>query len=290
MKPRIATFISIMLIFQLNSCKQKEDVSETNILYIHHSTGGVIWLGKDASIITRGARKISYKLARIIGQRARLPMLFREHNKNAGTNYKIKDMIFPKESPYGWANYPFDYYNIWVKNAGDEPYMEEPTLEMLTQHNDVIVFKHCFPVSNIKPDLVSSDITSDYKSIANYKLQYEALRNKLHEFPDTKFVVFTGAAQVKANITEDQAIRAKEFFTWVIDEWDIPGDNIFLWDFYDLETDGGLYLLDEYAESATNSHPNGQFAGKAVQLLFCRIIDVVENNGTRTKLTGENIQ
>jgi hypothetical protein len=198
-------------------------------------------------------------------------------------------MAFPKASPYGWVNYPYDYYNIWVKNAGNEPFMEEPTLEMLTKKYQVIIFKHCFPVSNIQPNLDSADINSDYKSLANYKLQYLALRDKLHEFPNTKFILFTGAVQVKAQIKEDEALRAHEFSKWVVEEWDLADDNIYLWDFYKLETEGGLYLKDNYAYSSNNSHPNGEFASKAVQLLFNRIVDVIDNNGLGTNLTGEKI-
>ena len=88
----------------------------------------------------------------------------------------IEEMAFPKASPYGWHNYPYDYYNIWVKNAGNEPFMEEPTLEILTKQYQVVIFKHCFPVSNIQPDQDSADINSDFKSLSNYKLQYLALK------------------------------------------------------------------------------------------------------------------
>ena len=197
-------------------------------------------------------------------------------------------MEFPKEAPYGWNNFPYDYYNIWVKNAGDKPFMEEPTLEMLTKEFQIVIFKHCFPVSNIQEDLDSADINSDVKTISNYKLQYIALRDKLHEFPDTKFILFTGAAQVKSNISEDEAKRAREFFRWVTDEWDLPDDNIYLWDLYKLETEGDLYLKEKYSLNPNNSHPNKDFAGKVVILLFNRILDVIENNGTRTHLTGEN--
>lgn len=196
-------------------------------------------------------------------------------------------MAFPKIKPYGWNNNPFDYYNIWVNNAGEKPYMEEPTLEMLTKQYQVIIFKHCFPVSNIKPDQESSDKDSQLKTISNYKLQYLALRDKLHEFPNTKFILFTGAAQIKSTITEDEAERTREFFSWVINEWDLPGDNIYLWDLYNLQTEGGLFFKDEYAASVNDSHPNGVFAGKVVMLLFNRIIDVIEYKGSGTQLTGE---
>ncbi|HNR42794.1 MAG TPA: hypothetical protein PKL65_11230 [Bacteroidales bacterium] len=284
--PTAFLLISVALLF---SCKEKEKTSDMNIIYIHHSTGGVIWQGKKASLFTRAVRKVSTRLADNLGGQAMLPALFRKYNKENNRNYHITETAFPKAAPYGWENYPYDYYNIWVKNAGNEPYLEEPTLELLTKQYQVVVFKHCYPVSNIQPDKDSADINSDYKSLGNYKLQYNALRDKLHEFPDTRFILWTGAALAKDAVGKDEAGRAREFFTWVKEEWDLPGDNIHIWDFYELETEGGLYLRDEYATSSSDSHPNPEFASKAVGLIFNRIIDVIENNGMKTNLKGEKI-
>jgi hypothetical protein len=125
--------------------------------------------------------------------------------------------------------------------------------------------------------------------LQNYKLQYQAIKEKLHEFAGTKFIVFTGAVQVKALLTEEEANRAREFYTWVTQEWDQPDDNIFIWDLYELQTEGGLYFKDEYAVSSDDSHPNKTFAGRAANLLFNRLIDVIENNGLTTSLTGEKL-
>jgi hypothetical protein len=277
------------MVIPLSSCRQKEDTSDMNIIFLHHSTGGVIWKGDQASLIVRAAQKLSPRLAEFLGKKARLPLLFEQYHKASNKRYLIKEVAFPKVSPYGWHNYPYDYYNIWVKNAGDRPFMEEPTLEMLTRQYQVIISKHCFPVSNIQADSGAPDINSDHKSLANYKLQYLALRDKLHQFPQTKFIVLTGAAQVPSQVSEDEAKRAKEFFGWVTETWDLPGDNIFLWDLFQLQTEGGIYFKASYARAASDSHPNGEFAGKVVQLLFNRIVDVIENDGTRTKLTGERI-
>ncbi len=165
--------------------------------------------------------------------------------------------------------------------------MEEPSLEILVKDYQVIIFKHCFPVSNIQADQDSADINSNIKTISNYKLQYLSLREKLQEFSTTKFILFTGAAQVSSNTTEDKAKRAREFFGWVKDEWDQPGDNVYLWDLYSLQTEGGLYFKEEYSISKNDSHPNKDFAVKSAKLLFKRIIDVIENNGNGTQLTGE---
>jgi len=62
-----------------------------------------------------------------------------------------------------------------------------------------------------------------------------------------------------------------------------------LWDLYSLQTEGDIYLKDEYAMSSLDSHPNRTFASKAVQLLFNRIIDVIENDGEKSTLTGTKI-
>lgn len=281
------TVISLATV--ITSCRPTKKDADMNIIFLHHSTGTVIWRGEQPSIMVRAANKISGRLANALGHKARLLQLFEEYNNKQNKAYRIQEANFPKSSPYGWHNYPYDYYNIWVKHAGPTPFQEEPTLEMLTQQYQVIIFKHCFPVSNIQPDSSSPDVSSDYKSLANYKLQYLALRDKLHEFPDTKFILFTGAAQVQSETSEAEAKRAREFFQWVVNAWDVPGDNIFLWDLYQLQTEGGIYLKESHARATNDSHPNGAFAARAAQLLFNRIVDVIEHNGAGTKLTGERI-
>jgi hypothetical protein len=198
-----------------------------------------------------------------------------------------KEQNFPKRSEYGWNNYPYDYWNIWVNHGGNESYMNEPTLEMITKLYDVVVFKHCYPVSHMDVDRGEADVSSDVKSAENYKLQYEALKEKMHQFPDTKFILWTGAALVKENTYEDEAKRASGFFDWVRDEWDEKGDNIYLWDFQTLETEGGLYLKEENARSSSNSHPGDDFSNRVAPFLSNRIIDVIEGRGGEGSLTGE---
>jgi len=234
---------------------------DARIILLHHSTGGRIWSGG-------------------------VPAWFSEYNSTHGSSHSIIEQSFPKDTPYGWNNYPYDYWKIWVDNAGYDPYLEEPTLEMLTQDYDVIVWKHCYPVSDIQPDTGSPSISSSTKKIENYKLQYEALKNKMREFPQTRFIVWTGAALVQGATTEDKGRRARAFFEWVKNEWDEPGDNIYIWDFFELETEGGFYLKNEYAEGVNNSHPNSDFSRRVALHLCNRIIDVIEGNGDIGSLTG----
>lgn len=267
--------LMLLTLFKCNSKKKNQMEAQQKIIFLHHSTGKQIWKG--------GVNRYIYKLFGI----SNVKKWFREYNESNGKNYEVTEQYFPKKEPYGWRNYPYDYYNIWVKHGGPEPYMEEPTLEILTKKYDMVIWKHCYPVGLIKEQKGAADINSPEKTIGNYKLQYNALKDKMHQFPNTKFLVWTGATLVKSRTTEEQARRAKEFFDWVREEWDEKGDNIYLWDLYALQTEGGLYFKDEYAESPTNSHPSDAFS-RAIYPYFCqRIVDVVEGRGDSTNITGK---
>lgn len=261
MKKLALVFVLITVISCTSNHKEMK-----KIIFLHHSTGQCIWLGKTNRYI--------YKLTR----RGDVQKYIKDYNRTHNTNYVLEERSFPKSSPYGWNNYPFDYYNIWVKNAGDEPFKEEPTLEILTKDYDVIVFKHCFPVSRIQEDTGLPDINSSEKRLENYMLQYNALKNKMHEFPETKFIIWTPAVCTKSQMTEDEAKRTYAFYQWIINEWDEEGDNIFLWDFYKYETEGELFLKEENAKNPDDSHPNKDFSAR-IAPIFCNfIIDVIESD------------
>jgi len=272
---------TILLAFVVTGCS-KHNPSPNNIMskpiniaFLHHSTGGVIDRGNTS--------KVYYKLF----GKGDVSKFFSKYNKLNGTKFNYKSIIFPKKDGYGWNNYPFDYYNIWVKHAGKIPYSGEPTLEILTQKYDVIIFKHCYPVGEIIFDNGHPDVNSEEKRIENYKEQYFELKKKLHTFPETKFLIWTGAALVQSETTPEKAQKVREFFEWVKRDWDEPGDNIFIWDFFGLETEGGLYLKNEYATAPDNSHPSVAFGDKVTPLFCKRIIDVVQNEADNTSITGE---
>jgi len=278
---RLSYLFSIFLVIFIgchssNSKTENTMSSKVNIIFLHHSTGMNIWKGETS--------RVAYK----IFKSGDVQKWFRQFNKKHKTDYQIEQMNFPNnEGGYGWKNYPYDYYNIWIKNEGYKNFMNEPTLELLTEKYNVIVWKHCFPVGNIMPDVGPGNVNSEEKSIENYKLQYSLLKEKMRSFPKTKFIVWTGAALTKESTTSEKAQRAKDFFNWVKEQWDEPRDNIFLWDFNELETENGLYLKDEYAASHTDPHPNKTFASRVAPLMCQRIVDVVEGRGDFASKTGE---
>ena len=65
------------------------------IIYLHHSTGGVIWDG---------------------GVEDRL----NAYNTAHGTQYQITEANYPNgDHGYPWDNYPYDYWNLWVRFSRD---------------------------------------------------------------------------------------------------------------------------------------------------------------------------
>jgi hypothetical protein len=235
--------------------------NDADIIFLHHSTGNNIWRGG-------------------------VPEWFDNYNTENDTSYEITEAGYPTSEGYGWRNYPYDYWNIWINNEGNEPYLGQETLEILTQTYDVIIFKHCYPVSDVLENTGSPDISSSRKSMENYQLQYNALKIKLREFPDHRFIVWTGAARVQAGTTEANAQRAQTFFNWVKNTWDEVGDNIYIWDFWELETEGGIYLKPEYANNANDSHPNKTFSKMVAPYFGQRIVDVIEGSGDTGSITG----
>lgn len=270
MHKAVLILIPIVMLFSAGCKKTSTGISYENpdlkVLFLHHSTGRNVWYGD----------VVQKKMGYLKETECMVPELIREYNDRTGRKINVEERYFPGGNPYPWKNYPFDYYNIWVRNAGENPYMEEPTLEMLTKEYNVIIFKHCFPVSKIDEDDSNPDINSEKKTLANYKLQYEALRDKLHQFPQTSFIVWTGAALTESQTTPEEAARADEFYRWVKDTWDVAGDNIELFDFRVIETGGGLYLKPEFAVSKDDPHPNVKVSTIAAELLAKRIIEVIE--------------
>lgn len=234
---------------------------DVSVLFLHHSVGGVIWNGGVSAAID-------------------------SYNSLNDKNYTITELAYP-DSPYPWDNYPYDYWHLWVEGGGQAAVEGLATLESFTTNYDVVVFKHCFPVSGINADTGSPDISSSVKTIENYQLQYAALKERLHQFPDNRFIIWTGAALVESASSVEAGQRARQFFDWVKQQWDESDDNIFVWDFYELETEGGNFLLDQYSAGAGDSHPSSTFAQTVAPFFVQRIIDVIEGNGDSSSLTGQ---
>ncbi|MGV8133856.1 MAG: hypothetical protein AB2L20_01470 [Mangrovibacterium sp.] len=260
---RISCLVFVAAFFTLLGA----DAQERNIVFLHHSTGGLIY------------------------NNGHVADSIQAFNRKNGTDYSITERSFP-DKPYPWANYPYDYWNIWIKGycnekKGSDGASNVACLEDLCAAYDVVILKHCFPGADILEDTGTPQISSARKSLENYKLQYRALRDKFQEFPENLFIVWTLVPRHRLDADSPQnAKRAKEFADWVKNEWlsengrDYP--NIRIFDYFSLAAEMDIHAAHprvpyclkyeyELAHDQEDSHPN-QLASEEIGRAFSRFI------------------
>ena len=239
-------FLSGMLVFVIVVffCRCVSADNE-KIIFLHHSTGeGVYYEGE-------------------------VPEWIDDYNYNHGTSYLISERNYP-DSPYDWANYPYDYWNLWINKTCDSTNPNIECMETLALNYDVIIFKHCFPGAAIDEDSGSPDVSSSIKTLENYKEQYRALRKMMDNYEDNAFIVWTLAPLHRLATNESESARAKQFVDWVNKEF-LTEDgkshpNIFIFDFWSIVAEDDINpspgktncLKYEYEGShfSSDSHPN----------------------------------
>lgn len=225
--------------------------TDDRIIFLHHSTGGAVWsTGRVSSWIST-------------------------YNTSNGTGYQAIERSYPS-TPYPWNNYPYDFWNIWVNGACDSAQPGIECMNTLTDNYNVIIWKHCFPGAAVLADTGSPSISSNRKSLENYKLQYRALRDMMDSYPANKYIVWTLAPLHRLATNAQDAARAKQFVDWVKNDWLIENGNhpnIFIFDFWGLVAGNDNYLKFEYEGSHTSSdsHPN-TLANQTVGPIFAQFI------------------
>jgi hypothetical protein len=236
------------------------------IIFLHHSTGEGVY------------------------SEGNVHQWFTNYNSAHTTNYHITERSYPT-TPYPWDNYPYDYWNLWVNNACTADAGKE-CMQSLVQNYQVIIFKHCFPGAAIQLDDPTPSVSSAHKTLANYKLQYRALRALMDNFPDTKFIVWTLAPLHRNATNTVEASRARQFVSWVKTSWltedGMAHPNIFVFDFYGLTAESDPNTVNgqvnclkydyEQNHSGNDSHPN-TLANQTVGPLFCQfIVDTIQSS------------
>ena len=240
-----------------------------SVIFLHHSTGaGVYTEGNVAAWIAN-------------------------YNTANSTNYLITERAYP-DTPYPWDNYPYDYWNLWINNQCSSSNINIQCLGNIVQSYDVVVFKHCFPGAAIVADDGNPSVSSAVKTLANYKLQYRALRALMDQYPQKKFIVWTLAPLHRLDTSTENAGRAREFVNWVKTSW-LTEDgkshpNIYIFDFFGLvaelsasPVDGKVNCLKytyEKSHTDSDSHPN-LLANQTVGPLFAQfIVNTIKNQST----------
>ena len=199
------------------------------------------------------------------------------YNTTYSKNYQLIQRAYP-DSPYPWANYPYDYWNLWVNHKCNNDTLGIECIDNITKNYNVIIFKHCFPGADVNEDTGSPDVSSEIKSIENYKLQYKAILAELDKYPNNKFIVWTLVPEHRLVSSDTMfSYRAHEFVKWVKNEWLNDGKehkNVYIFDIWGYlaesnqnPVNGRINCLKydyEKSHDGNDSHPNtaaNQFIG-----------------------------
>ncbi len=219
-------------------------VGET-IIFLHHSIGeGLIVEGHIRQQLT----ELGYE--------------FYDHGYNsdglrladgsyAGYNFNVPD---DNTDPDGLAA-------IFAQPLHDPP---DNTFSYLMQY-DVIIFKSCYPASEIWDD----------QMLADYMRYYLQMRDVMDRYPDHLFIPMTTPPNVPENSLPENAARARYFARWLTSSEYLDGhQNIAVFDLFDALAGEDNFLRPEYRPNWPNdAHPNSL----ANQEVGAQIVEFVDN-------------
>jgi len=213
------------------------------IIFLHHSVGyGLI----DAGAMREALSELGYE--------------FYDHGYNddglrladgtwTGTNFNVpEDNTYPDGMAY-----------IFSQPLHDPP---DNTFSYLMQY-DVIIFKSCFPTSNIGDDA----------QLEANKGYYLTMRDRMDQFPNKLFIIVTQPPQVPLSTNAGEASRARELADWLASDEFLAGHpNVATFDLFDLLADDNNLLREEYRVSDDDGHPN-DIANQTIGPIFVDFID-----------------
>ena len=214
------------------------DVSEKELTYrlvfLHHSVGkGILEEGKlKDSLIKMGIAVKSLTYGDSIGNLTDVHNWLPKFRKQMDAILKFK-------------NHPNVYYT-------DE------------RRNDIIMFKSCFPNSDIGSDgSKPGNPLSRNRTLENYKEVFIGLGKEISKYPSKLFIYLTFPPLVPMETTPENAARARSFNDWLINSY-LPDyyknygvENFVIYDLFGVLSDEDNFLKSEYRrDNPRDSHPN----------------------------------
>lgn len=141
------------------------------------------------------------------------------------------------------------------------------TFSYLMQY-DVIMFKSCYPTSNISNDV----------HLEEYQANYLAIRDRMDQYPDKVFVIVTQPPQVPGSSNRAEAHRARQLAEWLSSDAFLDGHpNVFTFDFFGYLAADDNFLRAEYRVDNHDAHPNDR-ANREIGPRFVSFIDTAIRN------------
>lgn len=244
-KPVVYLLLSLALIAGSLINTIPVQAQAVRIIFLHHSCGHNLIEQGD---VRQGLASLGYE--------------FYDHGYNddglrlADGSYSGMNFDVPGDNtdPDGFAE-------IFAQPLHDPP---DNTFSYLMQY-DVIIFKSCYPTSNI----------ASAEQLADYQEYYRLIRSRMDQHPEKTFIIVTQPPEVPGNSDLDAASRARDFVNWLQSGEYLDGyANIFVFDFFGLLADDDNFLRREYRLDDYDGHPN-QRANQEIGPVFVDFIDQV---------------
>lgn len=134
--------------------------------------------------------------------------------------------------------------------------------------NEIIMFKSCYPNSNLGgslgdpiPPIDSNSLRgqssgSTHHTVPNAQGIYIDLLSYFETHQDKLFIAVTAPPRVEGNITPTEAANARDFNDWLVNDWlsSYPHDNVAVFDFFNVLTSNGGSPSDNDLGDATGNH------------------------------------
>ncbi len=145
--------------------------------------------------------------------------------------------------------------------------------------NDIIMFKSCFPNSDIVGDgAKSGNPYQPEKTTSNYHAVFDSLKSTFSAHPQKQFIYVTSPPLHKLKTNSENAARAREFTNWIKTDFatrykeETNLDNFRVFDLFDILANDQNMLKDNYSDREGDSHPN-LIANRAASDAFMQFLD-----------------
>ncbi|HVN56331.1 MAG TPA: hypothetical protein VMT46_18525 [Anaerolineaceae bacterium] len=209
----------------------------TRLIFIHHSTGQN-WMDDDNGGLAKALRDNNYYVS--------------DTNYGWGPKDIDETPIGDKTDTgywYDWFLGPDrDTYCSALYNETDQTFPYSRLANNPGGPNTVIMFKSCFPNSNINgnpndpptsgPNPMEGHSVDDTYTVGNIKRLYNDLLGYFGSHLDKLFILIVTPPLSSGDTTPEQAANARTVANWVIDSWlsNYPYQNVAAFDFYNVLT------------------------------------------------------
>lgn len=208
---------------------QSNPTTKKYVFFMHHSTGEIYW--------------------------------------NGGMQKALQDHNYEGYAPW-WdgGTDPQNFYEEF-KDANKWNIITKDALPS-GKERDIIIFKSCFPASNIESDSMLDE----------YKGYYRQLFEIYSAHPKILFIPLSTPPLLQANTTAEAAQRSLKFESWLVADYvseyqayltnhNISAKNLYPFKLHSLLSDANGYLASDYQSSSSDDHPNnhsGEVVGEAM--------------------------